>query len=94
MPLLKPLVSSRVDAVPGQLLEWGGHAAAMGLGNLQSLPKGFNASKRTLTDWKTYGKINFDDAYIESLKATQLEMRDLIQNQIRAYQLSNRLGGK
>lgn len=67
---------------------------AMGLGNLQPLPKGFNASKGASVKWETYGKDNLHGEYIEGLKNTQREMERLIQNQIRAYQSSNRLGGK
>jgi hypothetical protein len=63
-------------------------------GNLQALPKGYNASKGASVSWDTAKGKELHPDYVKALQRTQMEVEELIQNQIRVYQSANRLGVK
>ena len=58
----------------------------IGLDNLQPLPKSFNSSKGSSTNWTEYKGQALDPGYARDLRIRQFEVQQKIGDQIRSYQ--------
>ncbi|MGQ0712086.1 MAG: hypothetical protein ACT4NV_20330, partial [Rhodoferax sp.] len=79
--LTKPQMTSIIQDTTGEL------------GNLQPLPKSFNSSKGSSTNWTEYKGQTLDPGYATTLEQTQRAVRLRILDQIKIYQQLNLRNG-